>query len=225
MPNEPAPSRWTFPPAEAVIGVEGEVIGVGADLEPGTLLAAYRAGLFPMPLSTTGRAARKIAWWSPDPRAVLPLDGLRVSRSLRKSCGRFEVRVDTAFADVIEACADPGRPGAWITGEIRRAYTELHRLGWAHSVEAWDASTGALAGGLYGVSIGGLFAGESMSPRATDASKVALVHLVELLREGGASLLDVQWETPHLASLGVVPVSRAEYYGLLAEALTRPTPT
>src|SRR4051794_2835853 len=224
MPNEPAPTRWTFPPAEAVIGVEGEVIGVGADLEPGTLLAAYRAGLFPMPLSTTGRSARKIAWWSPDPRAVLPLDGLQVSRSLRKSCARFEVRVDSAFADVIEACADPSRPGAWITGEIRRAYTALYRLGWAHSVETWDPDTGTLAGGLYGVSIGGLFAGESMFHRATDASKVALVHLVELLRAGGTTLLDVQWQTPHLASLGVVEVTRAEYHQLLGDALSRPLP-
>src|SRR3954453_3543338 len=114
MPNEPAPSRWTFPPAEAVTDIEGEVVGVGADLEPGTLLAAYRAGLFPMPLATSGRAARRIAWWAPGPRAVPPLDGLRVSRSLRKWCARFEVRVDAAFPEVIEACADPGRTGAWI---------------------------------------------------------------------------------------------------------------
>src|SRR5437764_15076936 len=120
MPTEPPPSRWVFPPVDTSDGED--MVGVGADLAPGTLLAAYRSGLFPMPLATEGRAARTIAWWSPHPRAVLPLDGLRVSRSLRKSCRRFDVRIDTAFADVVDACADLRRPGAWITGEIRRAY-------------------------------------------------------------------------------------------------------
>src|SRR5439155_24917245 len=133
----------------------------------------------------------------------------------------------TAFADVVAACGDPGRPGAWITGDIERAYCELHRLGWAHSVEAWDPVSGELAGGLYGVAIAGLFAGESMFHRATDASKVALVHLVELLRgsEGAESrLLDVQWKTDHLETLGVVEISRRRYHRLLAQALTLPLP-
>jgi leucyl/phenylalanyl-tRNA--protein transferase len=191
---------------------------VGADLEPGTLLAAYRSGLFPMPAD--GVAPPAMAWWSPDPRGVLPLDGLCVSRSLRKATARFEIRVDTAFAEVVAACADPARDGRWITPDIQEAYTRLHRLGWAHSIEAWSAL--GLAGGLYGVAIGGLFAGESMFHRQTDASKVALVALVARLNRCGAALLDVQWATPHLARLGAVEVSRARYLSLLKRALRFP---
>ncbi|MBV9933409.1 MAG: leucyl/phenylalanyl-tRNA--protein transferase, partial [Actinobacteria bacterium] len=143
-----------MPPAD-VADSDG-IVGTGADLEPGTLLAAYRAGMFPMPIGSV------MGWWSPDPRAVLPLDGLRVSRSLRRSCSRYEIRFDTAFARVVEACADPARPHGWITDDILAAYTRLHELGWAHSVEAWSVDDGELAGGLYGVHINGLFAGESM---------------------------------------------------------------
>lgn len=194
-------------------------MGVGADLEPGTLLQAYRTGLFPMPVGTA--AGEVLAWWSPDPRAVLPLDGLRVTRSLRRSLRRFEVRFDTAFDDVVDACADPSRRGGWITPAIADAYGRLHRLGWAHSVEAWTPE-GELAGGLYGVAIGGLFAGESMFHRHTDASKVALVGLVERLRARGAALLDVQWLTPHLASLGAVEVARRDYLVQLVEAVHQP---
>jgi leucyl/phenylalanyl-tRNA---protein transferase len=196
------------------------VVGVGADLEPGTLLLAYRSGIFPMPVGEG--SSELLAWWSPDPRAVIPLDGLHVSRSLRRSCRRFTVRVDSAFEAVIDACADPGRPGRWITPAIRAAYVRLHRLGWAHSVETWDDE--GLAGGLYGVAIGGLFAGESMFHHRTDASKVALVGLVERLREAGATLLDVQWATPHLRSLGATEVSRRRYFELLAAAVARPRP-
>jgi len=193
-------------------------VGVGADLEPGTLLSAYRTGVFPMP-------ARRglMAWWCPDPRGILPLDGLRVSRSLRKSMARFEIRVDTAFAEVITACADKGRPGAWIDRDIRSAYISLHEWGWAHSVEAWDLE-GRLAGGLYGVCIGGLFAGESMFHRQTDASKVVLVALVAMLQDARSSLLDVQWATPHLKTLGAVEISRADYLQLLAAAVAQPQP-
>lgn len=196
------------------------MVGVGADLEPGTLLLAYRSGIFPMPVGGAGREV--LAWWSPEPRAILPLDGLRVSRSLRQSCRRFEVRVDTAFADVIDACGEPSREGRWITRPVRDAYIRIHELGWAHSVESW--CDGQLAGGLYGVAVGGLFAGESMFHRATDASKAALVGLVALLAAGGATLLDVQWRTPHLASLGAVEVERVTYLGLLEDALRRPLP-
>ena len=195
---------------------ESDLVGVGADLEPGTILAAYRAGLFPMPVEGA------LGWWSPEPRAVLPLDALRVSRSLRRSCRRFEIRVDTACSAVIAACANPDRPHGWISDGIRRAYTELHRLGWVHSVEAW--ADGQLVGGLYGVAVGGLFAGESMFHHRTDASKVALVALVSLLVEGGATLLDVQWRTPHLATLGVIEVTRADYLARLTEAVARPLP-
>jgi leucyl/phenylalanyl-tRNA--protein transferase len=220
-PIEPPPTSWAFPdPTQA----GDELIAVGADLDPGTILTAYRSGLFPMPLGgaeTHGVAA----WWSPDPRGVLPLDGLRVSRSLHKSCGRFDIRVNTAFEQVVDACADPERTHGWISPEIREAYVALHRLGWAHSVEAWSRDDGSLGGGLYGVAIGGLFAGESMFHRRSDASKVALVSLVELLRSGGARLLDVQWSTPHLSGLGAVEVSRRQYLELLAEALARPLPS
>jgi leucyl/phenylalanyl-tRNA--protein transferase len=197
---------------------------VGADLEPSTLLAAYRRGIFPMPVHRGG----PMGWWSPAPRAVIPLDGLRISRSLRKSCAHYEVRIDTAFAMVIEACADRRRPGGWITPEIRAAYTELHRLGWAHSVEAWSLDDGELCGGLYGVAIGGLFAGESMFHTRTDASKVALVHLVDLMRDDGndgrGRVLDVQWRTEHLATLGAVELDRAEYVKVLEAALALALP-
>lgn len=193
---------------------DGDLVGVGADLRPGTILAAYRSGLFPMPVD--GR----LAWWAPDPRAVLEPGRLRVTRSLRRSCRNFDVRVDSAFADVVAACADPGRPGGWISQAIRDAYVELHRLGWAHSVEAWSGTH--LAGGLYGVAIGGLFAGESMFHRETDASKVALVGLVSLL--GPDALIDVQWQTDHLASLGVIEIGRSDYLERLTAALGRPLP-
>lgn len=204
------------------------MVCLGGDLEPGTILAAYRRGLFPMHVGSGLR--RRLAWWSPDPRGVLPSGALRVSRSLRRSLRRYEVRVDTAFADVVDACADRRRRGAWITTPIRDAYVRLHELGWAHSVETFDPDTGALVGGLYGLAIGGLFAGESMFHHATDASKVALVHLVEILTDGDADqaaarLLDVQWRTDHLATLGVIEIPRAEYLARLARALTLPTPS
>ena len=221
-PVEPPETPWVMPdPAGAD---PSGLVAVGADLEPGTLLAAYRHGLFPMPK----RFGRTVGWWSPDPRGVIPLDGLRVGRSLRKACGRFEVRVDTAFEDVIDGCADPRRPYGWIDRQIRDAYRTLHRLGWVHSVEAWTPD-GRLAGGLYGVAIGGLFAGESMFHRETDASKVALVALVEMLRDGsaaaaGTALLDVQWTTDHLQTLGAVDVPREEYLRRLAVAVREPLP-
>jgi len=207
---EPPPTRWRLPDPERA-DADG-IAGVGADLEPGTLLAAYRRGLFPMPL---GR--RSIAWFSPDPRAIIPLDGLRVTRSLRRSVARYEIRQDTRFADVMLRCADPHRPGGWITPKFLRAYVRLHELGWANSFECY--ADGVLVGGLYGVRVGGLFAGESMFHTATDASKVALVALVRWLRETGAALLDVQWMTPHLRSLGAVDLPRTEYLARLDRAV------
>ncbi len=220
QPVEPAPSAYLFDPSAVEPG--DDLDGVGADLRPGTLLAAYRAGVFPMGLGRNGRGP--MGWWSPDPRGVLPLDGLRVPRSLRRSRRRFEVRVDTAFADVLAACADPGRPGRWITREVADAYRRLHALGWAHSVECWRE--GRLVGGLYGVAVGGLFAGESMFHRDTDASKVALAALVDVLAGDGdpGRLLDVQWRTPHLASLGVVEIPRTAYLERLRRALPLPLP-
>ena len=210
QPNEPAPCAWRFPPPEAAD--EQGLVCVGGDLEPGTLLAAYRGGLFPMPI---GR--RRLGWWSPDPRGVMPIDGLCVTRSLRASCRRYEVRMNTAFTTVIAACADPHRPHGWITKEIVAAYTRLHELGWAHSVETW--LDGEMVGGLYGVGIGRFFAGESMFHLAPDASKVALVALVEHLRDQHVTLLDVQWLTPHLATMGAVNIDRIDYLERLSAAL------
>jgi leucyl/phenylalanyl-tRNA--protein transferase len=212
VPIVPPPTAWAFPPADTAD--EHGVVGIGADLEPGTLLSAYRAGLFPMPVVER----RSIAWWSPDPRGILPLDGLRVTRSLRQSCKRFEVRVDTAFGAVIDGCRDPRRDGGWISPGIKAAYERLFDLGWAHSVETWTPE-GVLAGGLYGVAVGGLFAGESMFHHERDASKVALVGLVELMRARGGVLLDVQWTTEHLASLGAIDIPRSEYLARLEKAV------
>ncbi|WP_051063110.1 leucyl/phenylalanyl-tRNA--protein transferase [Ilumatobacter nonamiensis] len=213
-PVVPPPSRFAMPnPVDADPG--NDVIAVGADLEPGTLLAAYRTGLFPMPVDP-GRRRSKIAWYSPDPRGVLPLDGLHVSRSLRRSRKSFETRTDTAFEEVMRACADPTREGRWITEEFISAYGHLHDLGWAHSFEVYAGDT--LVGGLYGLKIGRLFAGEAMFHHATDASKVALVDTVERLRATGVTLFDVQWATPHLETLGVVEIPRTEYLRRLAAA-------
>ena len=176
------------------------------------------------PLGAMGRSARhsKIGWWFPSPRGILPVDELVVSRSLRRSLRRYEVTIDRAFDEVIRLCAEIPRPHGWISKEIIEAYCDLADRGIAHSVEAWE--DGALVGGLYGINLGGFFAGESMFHRATDASKVALVHLVEALLTVPGALLDVQWSTPHLASLGVVEVGRAEYLDLLAVAVDAPTP-
>jgi leucyl/phenylalanyl-tRNA--protein transferase len=189
------------------------------------VLNAYRRGLFPMAVDLPGqRTPPDMAWWSPDPRGVLPLSGLRVSRSMRQSARHFEIRVDTSFSEVVAGCADPSRTGGWIDDAITASYTELHRLGWAHSVEAWRDDE--LVGGLYGVAIGGLFAGESMFTRARDASKVALMALVDLLADQYADvrLLDTQWQTPHLATLGVVEIPRRDYLDRLDQALALPLP-
>ncbi len=213
----PPRSVWSFDPTT---WPDDDWVALGADLQPSTLLAAYSSGAFPMPMGP----GAPMAWWSPLKRGVLPLGRLQVSRSLRRSCRDFEVRVDTAFADVVRACADPRRRGSWIDPAIATAYVGLHELGWAHSVESWV--DGRLAGGLYGVAVGGLFAGESMFHTVRDASKVALVGLVDLLRDERADerLIDVQWRTPHLASLGVVEWDRADYLSVLPALLQVPLP-
>jgi leucyl/phenylalanyl-tRNA---protein transferase len=211
-PIEPPPSLWGFPEPERA-DPHG-LVAVGADLEPGTLLAAYRSGLFPMPVNR-----KKLGWWSPDPRGIVPLDAFRISRSMRQSFRRFEVRTNESFREVMVACGDPRRPHGWITREFVDAYEHLHRLGWAHSVEVRDPHSQLLVGGVYGVRIGGLFAGESMFHRETDASKVALMGLVETLRIVGVTLFDVQWTTPHLLSLGAIDLSRNEYLDRLSAAL------
>ena len=166
-----------------------------------------------MPLEPNGR----IAWWSPDPRAIIPLD-MHVSRSLARSMRKFNFSINKAFRDVMEACADPSRPHGWIDAQVLEAYTRLHELGWAHSVECWNEA-GELVGGVYGVGIGAMFAGESMFHRETDASKAALVHLTQNLKQNGIELFDVQWMTPHLESLGAVDLPRSEYLNRLADAI------
>lgn len=194
---------------------EGDLVSVGGDLEPETLVDAYRRGIFPM--EVTG-LPQVVGWWSPDPRGILPLDGLRVTRSLRQSAKRYEIRVDTCFDAVIRGCADPSRDDGWITDAFIAAYTRLHTMGWAHSIETFDRE-GQLAGGLYGVAVGGLFAGESMFHRQRDASKVALIGLVEIMRQRGMTLLDVQWCTDHLASLGAIAIPRRDYLARAACAV------
>lgn len=219
-PDEPAPNRWALPDAASAPD-QVDLVGIGADLEPGTLLAAYRSGLFPMHVELWGE--QRLGWWSPDPRGVLPLEGLRITRSMRQSLKRFTVTTDTAFDDVVAACASEHEGERWIVPEIAVAYRALFDLGWAHSIEVREDS-GALVGGLYGIAIGGLFAGESMFHRARDASKAALVALVAILNADGDSrrLLDVQWATEHLISLGAVEVPRGEYLKRLAAALQAP---
>jgi leucyl/phenylalanyl-tRNA--protein transferase len=207
-------SRFHFPdPRKA--DADG-LLATGGDLEPPTLLAAYRQGVFPWPIDGID-----LVWWSPDPRAVLPPQGLHVSRSLARTLrrGRFRITIDAAFDEVLAGCAEPRGEDddTWITPAIRKAYVQLHRLGWAHSVEVW--ADGALAGGLYGVSIGALFAAESMFHRAKDASKVALVALAQHARAVGVQLVDVQMPTPHLTSMGAVTMTRDDYLRALARAI------
>ena len=211
-PVEPPPTAWALPdPFQAAPGED--LVGVGADSAPGTMLAGYRLGLFSMEL-----APGLLGWYAPDPRGVLPIGGMHVSRSLQRSLKQFRISYDQAFDDVVAGCADRARPGHWITDAYLASYRELHRLGWAHSVEVWSGNQ--LAGGLFGVEVNGLFAGESMFHVVTDASKAAMVGVMDrLVASGGKRLFDVQWSTPHLRSLGVAELSRAEYQGALAEAL------
>lgn len=187
-----------------------------SDMTPELLLTAYSQGIFPM-----AHPDGQIYWYSPDPRAILPLNKLYLSRSLQRIIrqGKYDIRIDTAFDKVIQACSSPGpgRESTWINDEIFQAYGLLHRLGVAHSVEAWWDDE--LAGGLYGVSLGGFFAGESMFSRQRDASKVALYHLVKHMRERSFILLDVQFLTPHLERLGAIEIPRREYLALLHKAV------
>ena len=206
-------SPWWFPPVSE--WPDDDLIAVGADLAPSTLVAAYRRGLFPMQVD---QRRGTVGWWSPNPRGVLPLDGLRVTRSMRQSAKHFDVRVDTCFSEVMRACGNPSRPHGWITEEFINAYTALHQRGWAHSIEVFS-DDGQLAGGLYGVRVNGLFAGESMFHVRRDASKVALMALVQLMNDTGLVLLDVQWRTDHLESLGAVDIRREEYLERLSVAL------
>ncbi|WP_336923081.1 leucyl/phenylalanyl-tRNA--protein transferase [Aquipuribacter sp. SD81] len=199
-----------------------DLVCVGGALASGLLLEGYRRGVFAM--SVRVRRRDVLGWFSPDPRGVLHPADVHESRSLRRSSRRFETRVDTAFDEVVAACADPSREGAWIDDDYRRAYAELHAAGHAHSVETW--ADGRLVGGLFGVAVGGLFAAESKFHRETDASKAAVVSLARLLAAdpAGPRLVDVQWWTPHLGSLGVAEVRREEYRAALPTLLDVPAP-
>lgn len=203
---------------------EQDLIAFSDEFDENLALAAYCSGVFPMPLHETGFEG-EMGWWSPMQRGLLPLDALRVPRSLRKMTRRYTTTVDADFVAVLAGCSDPDRPDGWIDEAIRSVYTNLHAQGLVHSVEVWDEQ-GRLVGGLYGVAIGGLFAGESMfhHPQwGRDASKVALVRLVTELRAGmEPRVLDVQWRTDHLASLGVTEVERVAYLGLVDQALDLP---
>lgn len=196
-----------------------EPLAWGGDLEPDTLLEAYSRGIFPWPAPDG-----TLLWWSPAPRAVIPLDGLHVSRSLRRTLrsGRLRATRDAAFAAVVAACADRPGQGTWITPPMAAAYRRLHVLGHAHSVEVWDADH-RLVGGIYGVTIGSAFMGESMFHRTDDASKVALVRLVDHLRGRGFTLFDAQLPTAHLARMGAIELDRDTYLDRLAVAVTRPS--
>lgn len=193
----------------------------GSTWEPQVLMHAYHHGLFPMPLDVGG-LARAIGWWSPASRAVFDLDAVVVSRSLRRSMRDFDITVDAAFDQVVAGCADPARAAGWIDADVAQAYHGLHERGQAHSVEVWSA--GELAGGLYGVVVGGVFAGESMFHRVRDASKAALVRLRDLLQDGSPRVIEAQWLTAHLASLGARAMPRAEYLDLLAGLRDVPVP-
>jgi leucyl/phenylalanyl-tRNA--protein transferase len=206
-----------FPPLGAAMDDPNGLLAIGGDLAPSRLLAAYRAGIFPW-----FSEGQPILWWSPDPRMVLYVDEFRISRSLGKRVrsGAYETRVDSEFRQVVQACADTpraGQGGTWITPAMVDAYCELHRLGYAHSVESWR--DGRLVGGLYGLALGQVFFGESMFAHENDASKVALVQLVALLQRLRVSLIDCQQETAHLAAFGARPIARARFAAHLAELI------
>ena len=210
-------ARSSFPPLDAALAEPNGLLAAGGDLSPARLIDAYRRGIFPWYSD-----GQPLLWWSPDPRMVLYVGEFRMSRSLAKRVKRreFEIRVDTAFDAVIDACASVprgGQAGTWITREMIAAYRRMHRLGYAHSIEAWR--DGELAGGLYGLALGKVFFGESMFARATDASKVCLAALVALLQQLGVGLIDCQQETGHLASLGARAIPRREFARALGELI------
>jgi leucyl/phenylalanyl-tRNA--protein transferase len=217
VPVEPPPSRLRFPDPRR-LGEDEDVVGIGEDLSPGTLLAAYRKGIFPWP-----HGSGVLPWFSPDPRANFLLDRPpHWSRSLRRTLRKnpFTITRDRAFVQVMRLCGETRPDGTWITGDMLAGYAELFALGWCHSVEVWEGDE--LVGGIYGVAVGGLFAGESMFHTRTDASKLAFASLVEHLRARGYVLFDVQVMNDHLASLGCVEASRTDYLDQLEHALRVP---
>ena len=229
-PIEPAPSRVRFP--DPGRPRSPEVVAMGCDFSSGTLLSAYRSGIFPWPHGDEtekggeGDGRPLVLWFSPDPRTIFPLDGpLHWSRSLRRTLRNhpYEVTLDADFPQVIHVCGETRAKATWIIPELEAGYVKLHELGWTHSVEVWEHPPGGgarvLVGGIYGIAIGGMFAGESMFHLRTDASKIAFATLAERLRGAGFALFDVQVQNPHLESLGCVEIPRAEYLARLKAAL------
>ena len=215
MPTPLDASVWDFPTPEQM--PKDDLVTLGADLKPETLIDSYKHGIFPMHLQIENK--REIGWWSPLQRGILPLDKINISSSLKKSMKKYFVTFDQDFDAVIEGCGDDKRPKGWINKDIKMAYKKLFDLGYVHSVEVWNKKD-ELVGGLYGVEVNGLFAGESMFHKETDASKTAMVYLVNQLKEaGGERIFDVQWQTPHLKSMGVIKISRAKYISLLPEVM------
>lgn len=208
-----------FPPSSEALAYPNGLLAAGGRLDSDTLLAAYRRGIFPW-----YEAPQPLLWWSPDPRSILLVEELHISRSLRKTLRRneFELSVDRAFGDVMRACAAPrdGQRGTWIDSDMIDAYSVLNTQGWAHSIEVWQ--NGALVGGLYGVAIGGVFFGESMFSLQSNASKVAMVTLVWLLRQRGGRLIDCQLESEHLNSLGARNISRVDFENRLQQTVCMP---
>jgi leucyl/phenylalanyl-tRNA---protein transferase len=215
MPTPLDNSVWDFPSPEQM--PKDDLVSLGADLKPETLIDSYKNGIFPMHIQI------EIGWWSPQQRGILPLNKINISSSLKKSMKKYFVTFDQDFDSVIDGCGDDKRPKRWINKDIKTAYKKLFELGYVHSVEVWNKKD-ELVGGLYGVEVNGLFAGESMFHTQTDASKTALVYLVEKLSQaGGERIFDVQWQTPHLKSMGVVKISRSKYISLLPEVMnTKP---
>jgi leucyl/phenylalanyl-tRNA--protein transferase len=219
MPTPLEASVWDFPTLEQM--PQDDLVILGADLKPETVIDSYQHGIFPMHIEVANK--RQIGWWSPQQRGILPLNKINISKSLQKSMKKFHVSFDQAFDQVIDGCGDDKRPQGWINKEIKIAYKKLFELGYVHSVEVWNKND-ELVGGLYGVEVKGLFAGESMFHKETDASKTAMVYLVNRLKEaGGERILDVQWQTPHLKSMGVIKIPRKKYLSLLPEVMkTKP---
>jgi len=219
MPTPLEASVWDFPTLEQM--PQDDLVVLGADLNPETVIDSYKHGIFPMHIEVANK--REIGWWSPQQRGILPLNKINISKSLQKSMKKFHVSFDQAFDQVIEGCGDDKRPQGWINKDIKIAYKKLFELGYVHSVEVWNKQDD-LVGGLYGVEVQGLFAGESMFHKETDASKTAMVYLVNKLKEaGGKRLFDVQWQTPHLKSMGVIKISRKKYLSMLPEVMkTKP---
>ena len=215
MPTPLDASVWDFPTPEQM--PKDDLVTLGADLNPETLIDSYKHGIFPMHLQIENK--REIGWWSPQQRGILPLNKINISSSLKKSMKKYFVTFDQDFDAVIDGCGDDKRPKGWINKDIKTAYKKLFELGYVHSVEVWNKKD-ELVGGLYGVEVNGLFAGESMFHKQTDASKTAMVYLVNQLKEaGGERIFDVQWQTPHLKSMGVIKISRAKYISLLPEVM------